>query len=87
MRYIFSSQSLYKKPKSSEEEIRKVKDVTARLTDPKRFPKSHQEKLSASKRERDGKLTENSYQSLGRLAQSNDNLSVPKVFDRLARKE
>ena len=88
MRHLFASQSLYKKPKGSEEDVRKVKDVTARLTDPKMFPTSHKQKIAENKRERENKLAAKSYRSLGSLnsiAQSNNSLSghVPKVFHRL----
>ena len=90
MRHLFVSQSLYKKPKSSEEDISRAKDAINRLTDPKKFPMSHRLKHAESKRERDSKLAARSNRSLGSLnsiAQSNSSILVPEVFLRLAASE
>ena len=81
MRHLFVSQSLYK-PKGSQEDISKVKDVTARLTDPAKFPRSHSQRVEETRSDRERKLGGRSYQSFGSInsiAQSNSNLSTVTV--------
>lgn len=79
MQHVFISQPLYK-PKGSREDLAKMQEITARLSDPNKFPVSQKIKLEEKRKAREDKLGGKYLQS-GSLSTLKE--SKNSVFDRL----